>query len=296
MQNKSLRNSFNSLGVFGIILLLNVAILAVSTIMIIRLESTIGHINSISYDKNLLMEINFYLLEQEISEKYSIMTDDSYFVDSFQESSDEIMLLIEEMQELEESDELTLSPKTVLGLLELQNEFIENFQSVLLSLQEQDDDISLLQQNSERIRMKMHEILDDQLVTTQRELNVAVDRHDERVQHALLICVLCLITLPLLAIWAFFHTSQLIKPFLSLTNSVTAIAGDQFRSELLDNLNERKDHLGDFARALDRLGAMVKQHQHILERKIDEKREHLHEVRRRGLFLPAIKPDHKIED
>lgn len=280
---------YSSLGIFGVILFLSIIILAISTIMIIRLNGTYNQLTGISYDKNLLMEIKFYLLEQELNEKYYLMSGDEYFEQGFIDSRQELNSILDEMYEYEENDELNVSVVLLDDLTVMQNEYSDNFY-LLVEEVEADNTARLdeLQNHSDELKRRMVEMLDNQLTATRYDQELAAAQHDDNVQQAILAGVLCLIFLPMLAVWAFVHAGKQISPLLNLTNAVIAIDGNQYRHAILNNLDARHDRIGEFAAALDHLSAVVKCKEDEIEKNIEEKGEQLFRLRRRGLLSPTV--------
>jgi hypothetical protein len=96
----------------------------------------------------------------------------------------------------------------------------------------------------------------------------------------------------LLALLGYQLIAATTRPLHSLINAITAIGGNQYRSELLGNLKKSSSPAGKLALALDQLATAVQQHSAGLQNKIEQQRSELYESRRRRLKIarPADNP------
>jgi len=88
-----------------------------------------------------------------------------------------------------------------------------------------------------------------------------------------------------LALAGFQLIAAAVRPLGTLRNAITAIAGDQYRPEMLSDLLKARGPAGKLARALDQLASAVQQRDSGLKAETERLRQALYESRRRRLKI-----------
>lgn len=132
--------------------------------------------------------------------------------------------------------------------------------------------------------------LDDLVVTLEKGRTEAARGLPSDVSLAVWGVSLSLVALLLLALWGYRQISGITQPLLALTNVVYSIGGDQYRKELLQNLERRGDLTGALAKALDSLAQGQQNNTSGLKQEVNRLREQMYASRRSRLKLYRANP------
>ncbi len=295
---KKFFNALKSLGAFGIILLLCVIIIIWSTLTFLNVWSNSIYSETI---KLTILEdtVTYYVASQMIEENYFVYSEGEYAEESiatFNEARDEVNAALEELQ----AQELhTLSDREITLVEEIsvaQQDYAESFNDIVNAIATPGwtwDEVTALQAVSDEQATVLRGALQDLIAEIETARQQAAQTLEADLQSAIRSGAISLMLLPFLAIWAFALASRVTQPVLTLSQAATAIAGDRFRPEVLDEILDRRDRLGQLAHALEHLADTAKSRESALETEIADLREQLHETRRRK-FKPTF-PTHDAE-
>jgi len=284
--------SIKSLGVLGLILLVIVVVIVWSGLGVIRLAAPLENIYGQTQKRELIADMEFYLLEQEILEQYFVVYfgEDQFVLESYAEAGDALDDLV---YPLETEQELWISSQET-ALLEQwdqnQQAYRQTFAELEVAITDGDwEQVEQLQRTSFTQTALMHKQIDDLLFESESALNQAIEQAVQTATESIVTGTIGLILLPILAVWAFLVASNITQPLLALSNAVTAIAGDQFRSDLLLDVSERPDGLGRLAQSVEHLAQLVHDREVALGQKISILREQLYETKRRRRLPTSVK-------
>jgi len=288
--------ALKSLGAFGIILLICVIIIIGSTLAFRNVWS--NSIYSETVKLTILEDtVTYYVASQMIEENYFVYSEGEYAEESiatFNEARDEVNAALEELQELH-----TLSDRETTLVEEIsvaQQDYEDSFNDIVNAIATPGwtwDEVTALQAVSDEQATVLRGALQDLIAEIETARQQAAQTLEADLQSAIRSGVISLMILPFLAIWAFALASRITQPVLTLSQAATAIAGDRFRPEVLDEILDRRDGLGQLAHALEHLADTAKSRESALETEIADLREQLHETRRRK-FKPTF-PTHDAE-
>jgi nitrogen fixation/metabolism regulation signal transduction histidine kinase len=278
-----------SLGAFGIILLLSVAIIVWSRLSVYALGVPLTEVYGQAYKQGLLTDAQSYLLEQRVNESSLVACRgecdeerEELILSRYQQASDEFT---KTLAELSKKWEHAISPKdaAVIDALEIaQREYRQTFDEITNAAKAGDwSKVEDLQEISAREIAAMDKQFNALILEAEIAIMRAIEKSIEGVQRAILAAAISLMLLPILAVWAFVIASRLTQPILTLANAVVAIAGNQFRSEHLRGVSDRNDDLGRLSQTLERLAETIKNREQALGQEMRELREQLYEARRR---------------
>jgi methyl-accepting chemotaxis protein len=278
-----------SLGAFGIILLLSVAIIVWSRLSVYALKAPLTEVYGQAYKQGLLADAQSYLLEQRVNESSLVACRGEcneerkgLVLSRHRQASDEFT---KTLTELTEKWGHAISPKEAAAIDALglaQGEYRQTFDEIANAAEAGDwSRVEDLQEISSRETAAMDNQFDALIFDAEIAIMRAVQEGIEGVQWAILAAAISLILLPILAVWAFVVASRITQPILTLTNAVVAIAGDQFRPEHLRDVSDRNDDLGRLSQALEQLAETTKNREQALRQEMRELREQLYEARRR---------------
>ena len=283
-----------ALGAFGLILIICVGLIVASTLAFNSVWADSEGLYTEGIKLMLLEDdLNYYVVNQIIEENYYVYTEGEYGEESlefFNEAHEEISAALAELQDALYND-LSDREFTLVGdISDAQTAYMEAFEEIkrIFSTQnwtweEIEAQQAITKQESDTMRGALRELIYE--AETARQTAMLILAGD--LQSAIRTGVISLILLPFLAIWAFGLASRITQPILTLTQGATAIAGDHFRPEVLDEIDDRHDRLGQLARALEHLAQTSQTREAELEAEIGSLREQLHETRRRK-FNPTF--------
>jgi methyl-accepting chemotaxis protein len=275
--------TLKSLGVFGFILVAIIAIVTWSWLNTIRLglpqELVDEQVRKLDHLENTIL---FYLLEQEIRQDHFVLSDgDQTHIDAHAQAGgqiDQSLAWFQKWEVLLRPDEVN----AVEELVHLQKDYKLTFDQLVDALMAGDaDQVGQLQELAAIQMDQMHEQVTVLIHISQDMLLAASEQASQQAQQSIMGSVIGLVLLPLLAIWAFLVASGVTRPVLTLTNAVTTIEGDHYRAELLADGIDRRDRLGELARAVDEMASAVQDREKVLKNEIEALREELAQVRRR---------------
>lgn len=289
---KKFFNALKSLGAFGIILLICVIIIVGSTLAFLNVWSNSIYSETI---KLTILEdkVKYYVASQMIEENYLVYSEGEYAEESiatFNEARDEVNAALDELQAQEMH---TLSDREIALVEEIsaaQQDYAQTFNDIVNTLAAPNwswDDITALQTVADEQANVMRGALQNLIAVIEAARQEATQALETNLQSAIRGGVISLMILPFLAIWAFALASRVTQPVLTLTQAATAIAGDHFRPDVLEEILDRRDGLGQLARAMHHLASTSEAHETALEAEIADLREQLHETRRRK-FKPTF--------
>ncbi len=291
-------NAIKSLGAFGIILVICVIIIIGSTLAFMNVW---GNTIYSETTKLIILEdtVNYYVVSQMIEVNYYVYSEGEYAEESiaiFNEARDEINTALAELQAQETH---ILSDREITLVEEIsaaQQAYEQTFNNIVDTIAAPDwtwDEVIELQAIADEQANILRGTLQDLIAEIETARHEAAQRLESNLQSAIRNGVITLMLLPFLAIWAFALASRITQPVLTLAQSAIATAGDQFRPELLEEVHDRRDGIGQLARALEHLAMTTEAHEADLEAEIAGLREQLHETRRRK-FKPTF-PTHDTE-
>jgi methyl-accepting chemotaxis protein len=230
------------------------------------------------------------LLEQKIQQDHFVLSDgEQSYLDVHARAGEQI----DETIAWYESFELLLRPDEVNAiekLAHLQQEYRQTFAGIVTAANAGDGEKSAqLQELSASQMAQMHEQLANLMHAAKSTLADASEQARIQGRRSIMSNVIALMLLPLLAIWAFLVAGRITQPVLTLTNAVVAIEGDQYRPEILAETGDRRDSLGQLARAVDEMAQAIETREQALETEITELREELYQVRRRKRLRGAAR-------
>ncbi|MBN2389511.1 MAG: hypothetical protein JXR84_02225 [Anaerolineae bacterium] len=283
-----------ALGAFGLILLICIGLIVASTLAFNRVWADSDNIYNEGIKLMLLEDtVNYYVVNQIIEENYYVYTEGEYGEESlefFNEAREEIDAALAELQDEMEYDLSDREFALVGDISDAQTTYMEAFEEIkhIFSTQgwtwdEIEAQRAVTQQESDVVRSALRELIYE--IETARQ--TAMQTLESDLQSAIRTGAISLIFLPFLAIWAFGLASRITQPVLTLTQAATAITGDHFRPEVLDEIDGRHDRLGQLARALEHLAQTSQTREAEFEAEIGSLREQLHETRRRK-FNPTF--------
>lgn len=289
---KKFFNALKSLGAFGIILIVCVGLIVASTLAFLSVWADTGEIYSQSMKLRLLEDtVSYYVVNQIIEENYYVYTEGEYGEESlefFDEARAEIDAALAELQD-EESYTLSDREWTLIGDIgDAQQTYQEAFAEIKRTFSTPGwtwEEIEALQADTKLQTDTLRNALRELIYAVETARQTALQTLAKNLQSAIRTGVISLILLPFLAIWAFGLASRITQPVLTLTHAATAISGDHFRPEILDELHDRRDGLGRLAQALEKLGNAAEAREAALEAEIANLREQLHETRHRKSAL-----------
>ena len=207
-----------------------------------------------------------------------------------QESDAQISAILAEMEEAGHLDSEQNYVTDILPDLEDFNALRETHRATFDALVEayQADDSEAITRLTEQV-----EIENDDLDVAQRDMVIEVEQDrleaqrdfPEDINDSILITTGGLALSLVLALVGFQLIAAAVRPLGTLRNTITAIAGDQYRSEMLSDLLKTRGPAGKLAHALDQLAAAVQQRDSGLKAEIERLRQELYESRRRRLKI-----------
>lgn len=288
---KKFFNALKSLGAFGLILIVCVGLIVASTLAFLSVWADTGEIYSQSMKLTLLEDkASYYAVNQVIEENYYVYTEGEYGEESLQFFAEARAEIDAALAELQDEETFTLSDREmalVADISEAQQAYQEAFEAIKRAFASNQtlEEIESLQADTKLQADTLRNALRALIYEAETSRQTALQTLAANLQSAIRTGVISLILLPFLAIWAFGLASRITQPVLTLTHAATAIAGDHFRPEILDELHDRRDGLGRLAKALEMLGNTAEAHEAALEAEIADLREQLHETRHRKSAL-----------
>jgi HAMP domain-containing protein len=282
--------AIRSLGCLGLILILSVGIIAWSGLSALILMGPLGNSYAQTEKRNLLGDVNYWLTDQEINQTYFVIMDPDQkagYADDYASASAEIddRLRTYETEWLGSSlseAEAAKEQQTIEALKSTQQGYRATFASLVTAVNADDqEEADRLKADTDAQIAAMHQQVDDLLALTETGLTRATQQTTQLTRQLILAGVLCLIILPLLAVWAFAIASRLTRPVLALTTAVTAIEGNQFRADLLADAVERGGEMGRLARAVEQMAQAAKEREQALEQEAAQLQDQIYETRRR---------------
>jgi hypothetical protein len=207
-----------------------------------------------------------------------------------QESDAEISAILTEMEEAGHLDSEQTYVTDILPDLEEFNALQETHRATFDALIEayQADDQERIDDLADQF-----EIENEDLDFAQRDMVIEVEQgrleaqrdFPEDINDSILIATGGLALSLVLALVGFQLIAAAVRPLGTLRNAITAIAGDQYRPEMLADLLKARGPAGKLARALDHLSAAVQQRDSGLKAETERLRQALYESRRRRLKI-----------
>ncbi len=295
-------SGLRSLGAFGLVFLLMagvIAFAAAAAFFNFNAFTTItSHVNALRYFQDDIgydlgqaqideVNLQFYVeQEQDIGELYGEITA-SY--DSIQESL--VQLGSEEDFSAESAD---FSPQSFAARQDFEQKLANHRQALEAwkALYDQGEaDAAYAQFPDLRAGAEaLAQSLADLVITLEKGRADAIQALPSDVTLAVWGVSLSLVALLLLALWGYHLISSLTQPLLALTNTVMSIGGDQYRKELLQNLDRRGDMTGALAKALDGLAQSHQRSTAGLKQENESLRQQLYTSRRKRLRLFRPQP------
>lgn len=162
----------------------------------------------------------------------------------------------------------------------------QTFQALLAAYQANDvESINNLQDQIETENSDLISALDELIVQVEQGRRVALDEFPADANWGIKITAGALVGTLLLALAGYLVISQHTHPLIALRSAVIAIAGGQYRPELLGPALKTRGNLGTLARTLDALHTSLQQHGASKRAEIERLRRELYESRRRRLKL-----------
>jgi HAMP domain-containing protein len=285
-----------ALGAFGLILVICVGLIVASTLAfnIVWADSDYSY-NAITKLMLLEDDLSYSIVNQNIEENYYVYSEGENAEEPLESFNEARVGVNSALDELQDDMEYELSDKEfalVGDISDAQQAYVTAFEGIKRIFNTQGrtwEDVeaqqAVAEQESGRLRNALQELIHEIEAARQTERQTIADD----LQSTVRIGVISLILLPFLAIWAFGLASRVTQPVLTLTQAATAIAGDRFRAEELDEIHDRRDGLGQLARSLEHLAQTSQTREAELEAEINNLREQLHETRRRK-FVPVSSP------
>lgn len=291
-------SGIKALGAFGLILIICVGLVIASTLGFMSVLGDTIDIYSESMKLILLEDtVSYYAVNQVIEENYYVYTEGEYGEESlefFDEARTEINAALAELQD-EDYHILSDREMALVGdISDAQQAYEEAFEDIKRTFSTSGwawEDVEALQATTQQQTDTLLGALRELIYEVETTRQTALQTLSDNLQGAIRTGVISLILLPFLAIWAFGLASRITQPVLTLTQAATAITGDHFRPEILDELHDRRDGLGRLARVLETLGNAAEAREAALEAEIAGLREQLHETRRRKSALTFPKRD-----
>ncbi len=285
--------AIKALGAFGVILIICVVMIIGSTLAFMNVWADTVSIYNETMKLTVLEDtINYYVVNQMIEANYYVYTEGASeeSLSLFNEARDKVNTALAELQAGEDyvlTDEELAFVDT---MSTAQGDYEQNFEEIKATLATPEwtwDQILELQAAADEQTNILRSALRDLIFKVDTIRQEAAQTLAGHLQNATRNGVISLMLLPFLAIWAFARASRLTQPVLTLTQSAIAIAGNQYRSELLEEVLDRRDGLGQLARAVEHLAKTSTAREAAFEAEIAALREQLHETRRRK-FKPTF--------
>jgi len=207
-----------------------------------------------------------------------------------QESDAEISAILAEMEEAGHLDSEQTYVTDILPELEDFNALRETHRATFAALVEayQADDQERIDDLADQFEIE-NEDLDfaqrDMVIDVEQDRMEAHRDFPEDINDSILIATGGLALSLVLALVGFQLIAAAVRPLGTLRNAITAIAGDQYRPEMLSDLLKARGPDGKLARALDQLAAAVQQRDSGLKAETERLRQELYESRRRRLKI-----------
>lgn len=276
-------SSIGSLRTFGVILFLITLIVIVNWLAIEAIAQPADTIyNELVKLTFLEDEISFYLLEMDINADYYDFSggDDHYRSEyhTYDALIKETLVNISpEANSFLEADEAYYN-QLVLAI-EAHNQTFDNLQHAVSSGDL--NQISATQTDLNNETNLAQKIITDWTYQIEARRITAWENTDKVIKIAILVSILGLVFLPFLAFWAFSLISDITRPILILSDTLTSIQGGRLQSERIAEVSERKDNLGQFARDIELMYAEAIRRQQALKNELDTLNQQLKEARRR---------------
>jgi methyl-accepting chemotaxis protein len=280
---KIILSSVSSLGVFGLILLLITLVVVLTWISYGSVEQPFETVQSDLIKLNFLEdEVSFYLLELDLNaDYYDFSWGDPEYVEAYDENDQYIRetLLDIEFEIHDDNVEEFEYLESMLGFIDAHNQAFLDLQSAV----DADDPsaIKAAQASLAEGATQADTLITDWVFYIESSLTQATREGDARTRTTFFVGVFGLIALPLLAYWAFMMTGQITRPILTLTNAVIAIQGKHFRPEMLNDIAERRDNLGQLALDLEVMSDELSSRRQALENELNDLQTKIKDERRR---------------
>lgn len=139
--------------------------------------------------------------------------------------------------------------------------------------------VETLQDENDTLDYDLRQMVGD----VERDRKNAYRAFPEDINQSIYIATGGLIATLLLALVGYQLISSAVRPLKSLRNTITAMEGDQYRSEMQADLLKKGGPAGELARALDKLAQGIQQQDAGLKTEVERLRQALYESRRRRL-------------
>lgn len=279
--------SVRSLGSLGVILLLGVAIIAISAINYFAVLDAVFTVYDDMMRVDLLKDaVEFNILEQGLYAGYYADYWDADYLTWARENGGDLSEALGEY----ESDEYFTFPPEQADTLDAMRE-VQATQTTLL----QDLEVAVTAEDeaaTDELQWKLEDGTDELnaylaslVFDGQMDLAASSRQVWQTVEVAVAVSAGSLVALPLLTIWAFSIASRMARPVLALATALTALGGGQFRTALTADTARRHNLFGRLARAIEALAADTQVQEKAREAEIQELRKELHISRRRKIVF-----------
>jgi len=276
-------SSIGSLGAFGVILFLITFLVVVTWGLYGSVEMPYSEIHHQLTKLNLLEDdVRYFLLELDINaDYYEFSGGDDYYVEAYEN----IQAVLKDVLRDVENEIDPFSEKEI-GYLNAIMQALDAHQSafdeLLVAVGAEDLEVIDSAQASLSVHAAQAEtIITDWTFLMDTLLDQAAIDAEMRARTAVMMGVFALISMPLLAYWAFIMAGQITHPILNLTNAVVAIQGENLLPGSLDSIVERKDSLGQLALDLEALSGVLNSRHRALENELEDLQQQIKDQRRR---------------
>jgi CHASE3 domain sensor protein len=222
------------------------------------------------------------LLEQEIMEKAYLLTGTQSYLD---EHARQQQIADDHLAQAARSNVSELEQASIGRLTDARNAYESTFDQVVAAYKRGDKAEAIrlcIEVSVGRLAQAQTEV-ESLMFMGETDLRQRVEEVDSTIRRATLVSVIGLIAFPILGVWAFIISTQSTLPFLAIQNAAIAIAGKNYRPELLDNVVDSPGGLGLMARNLKQTADKLATRQAALQAEVDALTEELQEIRRRRL-------------
>lgn len=303
---KQTLNRIRILGGFGLILILAMTILGVAIYQLTMIKNQVDEIQVDGYKSFLLLELEYYFIETELTERLYVLYQDEAYLDNFEYSDSELEYNIANYLYTVLTNEIFKGSAELLGEFFEENideiesfEVLEELNESWIQIRKNSNNIVTSVDSGEMTIEKLNQIIleENELDELLRNMvfeseivkRIAVEKGVNLVERSSLIVIGGMILFPFLAIWAYFIASRLTNPLLGITNAIMAAGGSHYNSDMLEETIHRPDGIGELSQAVDAMVAAAEERENHLKAELLELTAELREDRKHKLTRSPVK-------
>lgn len=303
---KQTLNRIRILGGFGLILILAMTILGVAIYQLTMIKNQVDEIQVDGYKSFLLLELEYYFIETELTERLYVLYQDEAYLDNFEYSDSELEYNIANYLYTVLTNEIFKGSAELLGEFFEENideiesfEVLEELNESWIQIRKNSNNIVTSVDSGEMTIEKLNQIIleENELDELLRNMvfeseivkRIAVEKGVNLVERSSLIVIGGMILFPFLSIWAYFIASRLTNPLLGITNAIMAAGGSHYNSDMLEETIHRPDGIGELSQAVDAMVAAAEERENHLKAELLELTAELREDRKHKLTRSPVK-------